>query len=169
MVYCNIVIKGINHLDSHLCNFNCSISRNLPDAHFGTIKNHVGQNCTIGRQIQKLGILVFVFVGIAAKCPFLLTSVPHTWFYISKFHFHRKNWNFIIVRTCLSLFIYDQGWGVFIWEKKISRAWYGKKQLWFYLMYKIWQTLKHFSRQLILPHSINFWRVVESTCRFAGE
>ena len=35
---------------------------NLPDAHFGTIKNHVGQNCTIGRQIQKLGILVFVFV-----------------------------------------------------------------------------------------------------------
>ena len=49
-------------------------SRNLPNAHFGTIKNHVGQNCTIGRQIQKLGILVFAFVAIAAKCPFLLTS-----------------------------------------------------------------------------------------------
>ena len=49
-------------------------SRYLPNAHFGTIKNHVGQNCTIGRQIQKLGILVFVFFAIVAKCPFLLTS-----------------------------------------------------------------------------------------------
>ena len=49
--------------------------------------------------------------------------------------------------------------GIHYWKNKVARNEKWKKHLWVFYVYKIWQILKRFSRQLIWSHISNFWGV----------